>query len=186
MSVYLQSLYCPLKQDLLCLQVIIWTRQNHELDAIDNFCLHLLYPLLSLLLLEPRAPGINCLCAINFVFHCLFTKCSLHIRHWGYQDKWDHLWLPWAQSRGQCPDASWLISGNGCPQSNDTVQVFLGRKPNFKCLNKDPESLIWNPWCQMCFRIKNFPHLRKVRWYLHGCIYQERLDDAPGTNNSKI
>ena len=96
-----------------------------------------------------RRPGIICLCAINF-FQCLITKCSLHIRHWGYQD---NLWPPRAQSRGHCPDASLLISGNCWAQSIDTVQIFGGKAPNLKYLNKDPQYLIWNPWCQMCFRI---------------------------------
>lgn len=65
MSTYLEPLYWPFKQDLLCLPFIIWTRQNCEWDEVDNFCLHLLY-LLFLFPLELKLQVLNCVPSIYF------------------------------------------------------------------------------------------------------------------------
>ena len=151
MSIYSQPLYYPFKQDSHCLQFLIWTRQNCELDEIDNFCLYLLYLLLLLSLLEPQAPGIICIFAITFCvpIYQVFTSYQT-LRLPRYEKILDF------QELSPEDVAQMLV----CSFQKTAVLKALtqfkfswGKKPNFKYLNKDPQYFILNPWCQICFRI---------------------------------
>lgn len=51
-----------------------------------------------------------------------------------------------------------------------------GENANFIYLNKDPQSLVCNPWHWICFRIQSLSDFRKIRWHLYSFNCQRRLD----------